>query len=159
MIPKKDMVILSHLRKNARMGLTEMSKASHMPVSTIHDRLKNYTGTYIHRNTALLNFASLGFTTRVSLLLRVHPKDKDALRQALSSAPMVNSLYKINNGYDFLAECVFRTMRDLEDFIEHLEQQHDVKAKQIFFVIDDLKREAFLADPQLIDLVDPAVPS
>lgn len=159
MLPKKDMVILSHLRKNARMGLTEMSRSSRVPVSTLHDRLKTYAGTYIHRNTALLNFASLGFTTRVSILLRIGTKDKEAVRATLSAAPMVNSLYKINNGYDFLAECVFRTMRDLEDFIERLEQQHDVKAKQVFFVIDDLKREAFLADPQLLDLVNPAVPS
>ncbi len=152
MIPKKDLVILSHLRSNARMGLTQMSRSSRVPVSTIHDRIKQFGQSYVHRSTALLNFAALGFGTRVSLLLRVHSKDKDALREHLARSPSVNSLFKINNGFDYFADCVFRSMRDLEDFVDGIERQYDIKAKQVHFIIDDIKRESFLSDPQLIEI-------
>jgi DNA-binding Lrp family transcriptional regulator len=155
MVQKRDLIILSNLRKNARMGLTQMSKQTRVPVSTIHDRLKAYLGSYVLRNTALLNFQQIGFHTRVTLMLRASPKDKEQLRDFLAKAISVNSLYRINNGFDFLADCVFRDMQELEDFLDKAEKQFDIKAKQLFFVIDDIKREAFLSDPQLVDLVCP----
>jgi DNA-binding Lrp family transcriptional regulator len=155
MVQKRDLVLLSHLRKNARMGLTAMSKASRVPVSTIYDRLKAYLGTYVVRNTALLDFSQLGFHTRATILFRTDPKARDALRDHLSKSFPVNSLFKINNGYDFCADCVFRDLHELEDFLDRTERQFDIKSKQVFFVIDDIKREAFLSDPSLVDVMVP----
>jgi len=149
---QRDLVILSHLRKDCRMGLTKMSRSSRVPVSTIHDRINALNGTLIHRNTALLNFASLGYNTRVNILLRVNPKDKEALRSNLLKSMSVNSLYKINNGFDYQAECIFRTMAELEEFIDKLEQQHSIKGKEVYFIIDDVKREGFLAEPELVQI-------
>ena len=37
---KKDQILLSYLRKDARMPLTKMSKKTNIPVSTLFDRLK-----------------------------------------------------------------------------------------------------------------------
>jgi DNA-binding Lrp family transcriptional regulator len=137
------------------MGLTAMSKSARVPISTIYDRLKIYAGTFIVRNTALLDFSKLGFHTRATILMRSDPKSRDALRDYLSKALPVNSLFKINNGFDFCADCVFRDLHDLEDFMDKTERQFDIKSKQVFFVIDDIKREAFLSDPLLVDVVAP----
>jgi DNA-binding Lrp family transcriptional regulator len=153
MVHKRDLVLLSYLRKNARMGLTAMSRQSRVPVSTIYDRLKCYNGTYVVRNTALLNFSELGFHTRVNILLRTDPKKRDALRDYLSKALYVNSLLKINNGYDFFVDCVFKDLHQLEDFLDRTEKEFTIKAKQVFFVIDDIKRECFLSDPSLVDVI------
>ena len=153
MLQKRDFVLLSYLRKNARMGLTAMSKHSQVPVSTIYDRLKSYTGTCVLRTTALLNFEQLGFHTRVSILFRCDAKSRDGLRDYLTKALPVNSLCKINNGYDFFADCVFRDLHALEDFLDKTERQFDIKTKQVFFVIDDIKREGFLADPNLVEVL------
>ena len=134
------------------MGLTAMSRSSNVPVSTIYDRLRVYLGTYVQRTTALLNFQQLGYHTRVNILLRVEPKSRDALRDHLVHALPVNSLFKINNGFDYFADCVFHDMHELEQFLDALDQ-YGVKAKQVYFIIDDIKREAFLSDPSLVDCV------
>lgn len=155
MVHKRDLLIISNLRKDARMGLTKMSKETRVPVSTIYDRIHQLCQGYVVRNTALLNFNQLGFHTRVTLMLRAAPKDKEQLKDYLSKAAHVNSLCRVNNGFDFLADCVFRDMQELEDFVDRAEKEFDIKAKQMYFVIDDIKRESFLADPLLIDMVMP----
>jgi len=40
----------------------------------------------------------------------------------------------------------------MEDFIEAFEQKFKVLAKEIFYIIDDLKREEFLASPKLAQM-------
>ena len=38
----KDLMVLAALRQNARLSLTKMSKTTHVPISTIYDKLKQY---------------------------------------------------------------------------------------------------------------------
>jgi len=65
----------------------------------------------------------------------------------------VNSLYRINNGYDFLLQCVFRNVKDLEDFLESLEQKYKIKSKNVWYVIDALKQETFLNDRTFLEML------
>ena len=86
-------------------------------------------------------------------MLRVHKDSKEPIRQFLEKHVNANSLYKINNGYDFLIEGVFRHLKDVEDFLEKLEEKFEVMEKQVYYIIDDIKRETFMEDPQLLGLV------
>ena len=52
-----------------------------------------------------------------------------------------------------MVEMVFREIREMEDFLEKIEDRFKIKAKQVFYVIEDLKREEFLAEPELLELV------
>jgi len=54
----------------------------------------------------------------------------------------VNNIFKINNGYDFMVEGVFRFLQDFEDFSEDLEEKFSIKEKQMYYIIEDVKREA-----------------
>ena len=153
MIPRKDLVLMSYLRQNARLPLTELSRHTGIPVSTIFDRLRFNEKGFISRHIALLNFNRLGFVTRANVLLRVVKHDKEKLLEHLHKNWNVNSLYKVNNGYDVLAECVFRNIKELESFVENLESSFAIKAKDIHYIVEDLKREAFLADPDIIDML------
>lgn len=147
---RKDLTILSHFRRNARCRLTTLSRLTGIPVSTLFDKLSEYESSVVHKTVSLLNFGAIGFGTRANVLLRAG-KDRELLRQHLLKHAWVNSLYKVNNGFDFLAECVFRDIKDLEDFLDQLKAKHDIKACEVYYVVDDLKREAFLADPAFID--------
>ncbi|MFC1769320.1 hypothetical protein ACFLZX_06180, partial [Nanoarchaeota archaeon] len=64
----------------------------------------------------------------------------------------VNSAFKINNGYDFHIECMFRNLKELEEFNENLEEKFNIKDKKVFFLIEDIKRETFLEDPYVLGL-------
>jgi DNA-binding Lrp family transcriptional regulator len=152
-ITKKDFIILSHFRQNARCRLTKLSRATGVPVSTLFDKLNGYQDTIVHRTVSLLNFGALGFSTRANILLSVDGKDKPNLKQHLLSHISVNSLYRVNNGYDFMAECIFRDIKELEEFVDQTRAQYTINKHEVFYVVDDLKREAFLADPNLVDLL------
>jgi len=153
MIGKKDLLIVSNLRRNARETLTNMSKATRIPISTIYDKLRLHEGGLIKKHTCLLDYNKLGYPTRANVMLRVDKPDREALKGFLVKHNNVNSVLKINNNYDFMAEMVFREIKELEDFLETLEDRFKIKAKQVFYIIEDIKREEFLAAPELLSLM------
>ncbi len=153
MMEKRDLVLLAHLRKNARATLTEIGKEMDMPVSTIFERLKGPLSSYIKKHTCILDNNKLGFTSRATLILKVDKEQKKEMGQFLNKHHNVNSLFRINNGYDFLLDVIFRQMIDLEEFIEMLESKYKLKHKEVYFVIDEMKQEGFLADPQMVQFV------
>lgn len=146
---EKDFKMISYLRADARMPLTKMSKKTNIPVSTLFDRLRANENDIIMKHTALLNFTKLGYHTRANVALRVDKEDKDRLREYLMKHQMINSLYKINNGFDFMIEAVFVHVKDLEEFLSDLDKRFNIMDKKSFFIIEDLKREEFMADPSL----------
>lgn len=147
MLQKRDLLIVSNLRQNARQTLTRMSRKTRIPVSTIYDRLKHHEDSLIKRHTALLDFAKLGYATRANIIIKVPRNQREAVRDFLLKSPCVNNLSKINNDFDFFFEGVFREIRDLEAFLERLEEDFKIRTKKMFHVIEELKREGFLSDP------------
>ena len=147
MMKKNELALLAHLRRNARETLTKISRETRMPVSTIFDRLKKYDNDIIKKSTVLLDFAKLGYNTRVTLMLRVPKHQRDKLRDFLIKENRVNSFSKINNNFDFLLECIFKSMHEFQDFIECLEEKFDIRDKQIYYILDDIKKEDFMSNP------------
>lgn len=151
---KKDLLIIAHLRKNARQRITSMSKKIQMPVSTIFDRIKVQENNVIKKHTTLLDYSKLGFNARANIIVKVDRNQRDELQEFLMKNWNVNSLAKINNGYDFLAEVIFKNIKDAEDFLENIEDKFKIKSKQVYYIIDELKKEEFLADPMTVDLIE-----
>ena len=143
-------MILSKFRENSRESLTRMSRKISVPVSTIYEKLKNYEKSVIKRHTSLLDFNKLGFNTRATIILKVNKENRDKLRQFLLDNKYVNSFYKINNGYDFLIETVFRELNEAECFVEELENNYEVREKLVYYIIDEIKKEAFLSSPEYV---------
>lgn len=48
-------------------------------------------------------------------------------------------------------ECVFKDMYALESFIETIDGMFTVKQKQVCYVLDELRREAFFSDEILAE--------
>lgn len=153
MLDKKELVIMSMLRQNSRETLTKMSRLSQIPVSTIYDKIKMHENGIILRHTCILDFAKLGFNTRANICLKVNKENRDELRDYLLKNQNINSVYKINNGFDYLIEAVFKHIKELEDFLELLDEKFKLKGRQVFYIIDDIKRESFMADPQVVEIV------
>lgn len=150
---KNDLLLMTYLRQNSRMSLTNLSKKTGIPISSIFDKLKNKYGSIIQKHVALIDFERLGFAVRVSVLLKVGKSKKEEAKNFLEKFFNVNSLFKINNGYDFLFEAVFHNLRELEDFFDAIENKFSVRKKEVFYIIEDIKKEEFLSDPDLLDYV------
>lgn len=151
-VTKKDLIVISNLRTNARETLTNLSKKVKMPVSTIYDRLKMHEGELIKRHTSLIDFTKLGYYARAHIVLKVNKEERERVKEYLKKSLCVNNVYKINNNYDFLIEGVFRNVKELEDFVDELEEKFAVSDKQVYYVIEDIKTESFLSDPSMVDM-------
>jgi len=143
----KELNLLTELRKDARCNVTKIARRIQAPVSTVHDRLKKLQDRLVTKYTCLLDFRKLGFNTRAHLIIRLAKKEeREEVKEHLLRQHNVNSVYKINNGYDFLAELVFRDMGGLDDFLQVLEEKFKIKEKKVYYIIDDVAREQFLSD-------------
>ncbi len=143
-LKETDFLILRHLRQNARENLTHISRKIKIPVSTLFDRLKQLEQSAIRKYAILLDFRKMGFAVRPTLLIRCDPTDREELKKYLLFNEHVNTLIRVNNGYDYLAECVFKDMDTHQEFIDHL-APFRAQIKE-HFVLEDLKRETFLCD-------------
>jgi len=143
---RKNIDLLMQLRRDGRQPLTEISREISMPVSTIFDRVRACKGDMIPRFTCLLDFRRLGFNCRTQMVFRIRKDHRAEMHQYLLRHPNVNSAYKINNGYDFLVETVFRELKEVDEFIEACEDKFSIKEKNVYYIIEDLGRELFLTD-------------
>lgn len=137
------------------MSLTEMSKKAQIPVSTLYERLKKYQNTLIKKNTTLVDFSQLGFSARARVLLKVKKSELEKLREFLMGSNALNELYKVNNGYDFMAEFIFQTMKEMEAYLDMLGDKYGVEKEEVFYIVDELRREEFLSKSNLILLTHP----
>ena len=141
------MLILSHLRQNARRTLTHMSRHTRVPISTLHEIIKSKKD---WRYTVLTDFAQLGFQIKAQVYLKVKKDQKLRLREHLKASFDVNSLYKVNNGYDFMCEVICKDLNCLESFLEIVDDKFTVKSREVHHIMEDIKKESFLAFPELL---------
>lgn len=151
----KNYVLLSYFRANARNSLTRISRKTNIPVSTIFDKLKDYEQQVITKHTSLLDFKKLGFDVKTQILFKIRRDVRDDFQTFLLTHPRVNSIYRVNNGFDFLVEAIFVDMEDLDRFLEAANDR-GVEKRHEYFILEDLMREAFLAHkPGFEELVLP----
>ncbi len=139
---EKELEVLRALRQNARETLTTISRKTGIPVSTLFDRLAEYKQHLIIKHTCLIDYTKLGYDLRVQLLVRLI-KGKEDFEKYMVEHLHVNTVYRINNGYDYLVEAVFKNMKDFTTFTQSLER-FAIKERKEFYVLEDIKREAFL---------------
>ncbi|MGV8169561.1 MAG: Lrp/AsnC family transcriptional regulator [Candidatus Nanoarchaeia archaeon] len=150
---EKELLILSYFRNDARISLTKLSKMTRMPVSTIFDKLREYKQSkVIKKHTSLLDFRKLGYEIRTQILISSGKDTREQLQKFLVQHPKINNVFRINNGFDFLVESIFRNMEELDEFMRALEEFSPLQRKE-FFVMEDLKREEFLVNSSAIGLL------
>ena len=123
---RKDLLILSYLRRDARQRLTNISRRTHIPVTTIYDNVRRYEKEFITKHSSLIDFRKLGFNAKTNVALKVGSNRSEVL-DYLQDHPNVNSLYRTDSEYDLLVELVFRELRDVDDFLSGLKGKFDIE--------------------------------
>ena len=146
-LKQKDLMLLSQLRQDARAKLTRMSRETKIPVSTLFKKIRSYRKLGIVKKfTILFDLRKLGYKCKALALLKVDHKDRDALGCFLCQNQNVNTLLKINSGWNYFLELIFQEMKEAESFLEELENKFGIKKKKVLYVIDEEKRETFKPD-------------
>lgn len=150
----KDLLLISHLRENGRKKLTEIARQTKMPVSSVYDKLNFYKNVFIKRYTALINFVNLGFTVRCLVAIKTNPNEKNILMDFLYKHKSINTLFRVDNGCDFIAETIFTDLENLHNFLDILEKSFDIKKIVLYNIIGEVKREDFLSNPRYLQIVN-----
>ena len=145
----EDAKIICRLRNNSRENLTLMSRQTKIPISTIHNKLRKWDGNLIRKHTILLNYKNIGYDLRVNMLLKVPPHNLIEVKKYLTNNENVNSLCRVNNGFDLLVDILFRNMLELKEFTDAL-ISFNVVTRQEYFILEDIKRESFMSNELLI---------
>ncbi len=138
------MMILKELRKDARQSLTNISSATKIPITTVYDRIKAHEKNLIRKNVCLIDFAAIGFNGRAHIVIKAEKESRVELKNFLLEHRNVNSLYIINHGFDFMIEAVFRSMREIVEFVEEINNNFAVNSMCVYHIVDELQKEAFL---------------
>ena len=152
-IKQSDLALICNLRRDARATLTELSRKTRIPISTVFDKLRNYETRYILKHTALLDFNKFGFFARANVILKVSKKQTEKVRGFLTTHPNVNCLYKINNGFDFQVELIFKHLQELESFLDNLCERFIIKQKMVYYLLDEIKRESFMTNLESLQVM------
>ncbi|MBI4980617.1 Lrp/AsnC family transcriptional regulator [Candidatus Woesearchaeota archaeon] len=144
MLSEKDTEIIRHLRGNSRIKIVGLSKKLNLPVTTLYSKLRRYEQKLIKKHTSLVDFTQLGYFKSVYLVLKSNGSKKQELKDFLAQHSSVNSLFRINYGYDYLVECIFRDEKEVTDFLGKLQEDFSSEV-QMLNVIEELKREEFMA--------------
>jgi hypothetical protein len=52
-----------------------------------------------------------------------------------------------------LLDAIFKNIKQLEEFIDLLEENFSIKTKQVFHIIDEIKCESFFSEKLHLDLI------
>lgn len=141
---EKERLIISHLRKDARLSLGLVSHTLNVPLSTVYDKINRLQREGVIRKQALLlDFAKLGYHHHIHLVLKVSKEQKLAVQQFLQNHSAVNSLHEINGGYDFLVEVISKDIKEYTDFRNNLKESFDLKEIHEYQIIEELEKEKF----------------
>jgi DNA-binding Lrp family transcriptional regulator len=139
MLTDNEMKIISHLRQNSRQSLIEIARKTDIPLSTIYDKIKGHEGSTIKKFTSIVDFPAIGFSIRAAVFAKGKQKK---LNEFLMRSQNINSLFRLGGNYEYYADCIFRYMNEMNDFMERLEELSD--KKEVYFVTQELRREDFL---------------
>ena len=142
-IATKDIAMLRLLRENSRLTLTQISRKTKIPISTLYDRLKLLEKDSIVRHTTLIDFAKFGLSTKVHFLLKSPPGVRKPLQSFLQAHPDINSVYEMADDFQLFAEGIFENMTAAQKFKNNLENTFDQIESKTRFIVRNLKQEAF----------------
>lgn len=144
MLTRNEIMILAQLRQNSRQTLSSISRKTGVPVSTVYERVKQHEGTVIKKFTSILDFPALGFNIRAKVLVKGKKKE---LRKFLTTNKNINSVFEVSGNHNFIVDCIFKYMSEMKDFMEKLDEL--CKKKEVYFVTNEIKREAFPSEAYL----------
>ena len=153
MLSEQEIIILKHLRKDARKSLVKIAREEEIPVSTLFSKVSKLESKVIKKSIALLDFSKLGYSLVAFIFLKLKDNSKQEAIEFLAKHPNTNNLSRVNNGFDFFLEAIFNNMKSYTKFYEDLKKLN-IKSEMVFFMIEELKKEDFLTRNEHLELFE-----
>ena len=140
---KDDLEILRLMRIGKRLSISGIARSLNIPISTVSDKIRRIEEKYVTKRASLINYPRLGFFANSGIAIKAARQKRSGLLEFLKQERCVNSICHINNGFDFLIDCVWRDAIERKEWICSLCSRFNVEL-QIFNVIKTEEREMFI---------------
>lgn len=137
---KKDWVIISQLRSDARKPVSTISNAVDLCRETVAKRIEKYNS-IIRKYTVLLDFQKIGLI-HVLMNVTIINEDKEVFERYMQQHPCLNTFYQTSKGY--AVEMVFQNALEADKFVTALSSAFAITEKQVWVIEKQLAQECFL---------------
>ena len=138
---KLDYKILNILKENGRETASDISKAIHLSVSAVLDRIKKMEESGIIKGyTVRVDAKALG--NDVTALMEIsleHPKFHDSFTEVIMDHPNILDCYYLTGDYDFVLKISCASSDELERIHRTSKSIPGVSATRTHFVLKEIK--------------------
>ena len=124
--------ILSLIRKNSRMPITQISRLLNLSRATTYNRFKQVSKKYINNFVSIIHFDKLGYSVRTVSILKA--KNLKGIDQRC-----INSASRLE-GDHILIDCYFKNNLQAEKYIKSLLKYNP----RTFHIVEEIISEEFL---------------
>lgn len=139
-----DKKILNILQENARTPVKEIAEQVFLssPAVTLRIQHLEQDG-YLEGYHAVINLEQVGMNIKAFIKMTLNTRRRPEFLQYLENFPNVMACYTITGDYAILLETVFSSMRQLDDFIQGLQEFGETHT-DIVFLTSFEKRQILL---------------
>lgn len=141
MLKKKDQELIKCLRHNSRSQLKEMSKKTKIPITTIFERMKKIDNIII-KNTTLFDYSKMAYPIMIMYAFKIEEKYKKNINHFLNNNKNVNNVFRLNGGYNYLVEALFKDMKEANQFVEIIKESNPRRLIE-HQIIEEIQKEEF----------------
>jgi DNA-binding Lrp family transcriptional regulator len=146
MLNNTEKSVIAHVRKSK--NLLELSRKTDYPKSTLYDALHRLEKKGVITHTNKVCFEKIGFPIQMFINIKTVPEHKLDLKNYLESQNHINNLHVVNNPSSFHFEAIFKSQKQVEEFLEILENQIPLVHINVFTVLETIHSERFLTQEQ-----------
>ncbi|KYK24334.1 transcriptional regulator [Thermoplasmatales archaeon SM1-50] len=146
MIDKKDEMIITELKKNARNSTKNIAENIHLPRVTVHDRIHKLIKQGIIKSfNVSIDYNKIGYTTEVFIFISFLPNpdiSQRELAKRIAQFPGIHEVHIISGEYDLLLKVRGKTMEDIGTLVvDKLRQVKGVGRTLTFACFETVKEE------------------
>jgi len=146
MMDKKDEMIITELKKNARNSTKNIAANTDIPRVTVHDRIQKMIEQGIIKSFNIsIDYKKIGYTTEVFIFISFIPTpdvSQRELAKRIAKLPGVYEVHIISGEYDLLLKVRGRSLEDIGALVvDKLRQLKGVGRTLTFACFETVKEE------------------
>ena len=141
-IDKTDKDIINTLLDNSRLSYRQIAKKINKSAATVMNRVKKLEDSgIIKKYTANIDYEKIGYEFPVMIDLRISKGEEINSGYGIAKSPNVCAIYDITGAFDLSVTALFKTRKQLDEFIKRLPKQNNVERSHTRLIINTLKEE------------------
>ncbi len=139
-VDKLDEKIINVLLENSRQSYRQVAKKLKVSVATVMNRVKRLEDEkVIKQYTALVDYEKLGYDVAVLIDVRISKGKLFEIERKIATHPNVVAVYDHTGPFDALILAKFKTRKQMDQFLKHLQTYDFVERTETMLVLNILK--------------------